>query len=172
MQPLAWAYLAALGLTMVSGGRPYYPLPLAAALMVAGTVAWTSVAARPRRTERAPHRSMSPQVHLLALPLLAARTVVATPIPALNDTLVETIGWPELTAQVADVVATPASPSEREDVVLLTGSYGEAGALDRYGPALGLPGAVLGTQQLCRLASSDRRRRHGRGDPCGRRSPG
>jgi hypothetical protein len=28
---------------------------------------------------------------------------------------------------------------EREHLVLLTGSYGEAGALDRYGPALDLP---------------------------------
>ena len=30
---------------------------------------------------------------------------------------------------------------EQSSVVLLTGSYGEAGALDRFGPALGLPPA-------------------------------
>ncbi len=137
VQPLAWAYLAALGLTMVSGGRPYYPLPLAAALTVAGAVAWSSVDARRHRTTGLLTLHVATGA-LLALPLLAARTVVATPIPALNDTLVETIGWPELTAQVAEVVAT-LPPREREDVVLLTGSYGEAGALDRYGPALGLP---------------------------------
>ena len=136
-RPLAWAYLAGIVLALASGGRPYYPLPLAAVLVVAGAVAWSSEQVAPRRV------AVLLAVHVvvggvLALPLLPARVLVDTPIPELNDALVETIGWPELTAQVADVVADlPAD--ERDDVVLLTGSYGEAGALDRYGPALGLP---------------------------------
>ena len=54
--------------------------------------------------------------------------------------MAETVGWPELADQVAAVVgALPAD--ERSTVVLLTGSYGEAGALDRFGPARGLPAA-------------------------------
>ena len=135
--PLAWAYVAALVLTLASGGRPYYPLPLASALIVAGAVAWSSADVRPRRTVAllGAHVVLGA---LLALPLLPARVVVTTPIPELNDTLVETIGWRQLTRQVTDAVAgLPASG--RDSVVLLTGSYGEAGALDRYGPELGLP---------------------------------
>ena len=64
-------------------------------------------------------------------------------IGPINDTHVETIGWPELVDDVAAVVATlPAT--EQRDVVLLTGSYGEAGAIDRHGPAAGLPRAYSG----------------------------
>jgi hypothetical protein len=36
------------------------------------------------------------------------------------------------------------SPAERETAVILTSNYGEAGAVDRYGPALGLPTAYSG----------------------------
>lgn len=135
--PLAWAYLAVLVLTLASGGRPYYPLPLAAALIVAGTVAWSSTGVAPRWVAALLALHVVTGT-LLALPLLPARTMADTPIPELNGALIETIGWRELTAQVADVVARlPAG--ERDNVVLLTGSYGEAGALDRYGSEHGLP---------------------------------
>jgi 4-amino-4-deoxy-L-arabinose transferase-like glycosyltransferase len=135
--PLGWAYVAALVLTFATGGRPYYPLPLAAVLVVAGMVALAErdVASRAQGRLLGAHVAIS---SVMALPLLPAAVLVRTPIVALNDTLVETIGWPELAAQVAEVVnQLPAE--ERRDVVLLTGSYGEAGALDRYGPAHGLP---------------------------------
>jgi 4-amino-4-deoxy-L-arabinose transferase-like glycosyltransferase len=135
--PLGWAYVAALVLTFVSGGRPYYPLPLAAVLVVAGMVALD----QQDLGERGRARLLTVHVvasAVIALPLLPPDILVRTPIPALNDTLIESIGWPELAAQVA-VVVERLPDDEREDVVLLTGSYGEAGALDRYGPALGLP---------------------------------
>lgn len=74
----------------------------------------------------------------LSLPVLPVGVLAATPIGEVNDTLVEQVGWPALAQQVADVVADlPAGEAER--AILLTGSYGEAGALDRYGPELGLP---------------------------------
>jgi 4-amino-4-deoxy-L-arabinose transferase-like glycosyltransferase len=135
--PLGWAYLAALVLTFASGGRPYYPLPLAAVLVIAGMVALD----QPDRADRGPGRLLAAHVvvsAVVALPLLPAAVLVRTPIPALNDSLIETIGWPELTEQVAAVVRQ-LPDEEREHLVLLTGSYGEAGALDRYGPALDLP---------------------------------
>lgn len=135
--PLGWAYLVALVLTFATGGRPYYPLPLAAVLVVAGSVslARRDPPGRPRATFLALHVVTSAAV---ALPLLPPAALVRTPIPMLNDTHVESMGWPELAEQVAAVVER-LPDEERQDVVLLTGSYGEAGALDRYGPALGLP---------------------------------
>jgi len=70
----------------------------------------------------------------IALPLLPVSAGTAN----LNEAVAETVGWPELTRQVAGVVrALPAG--ERDSVVILTASYGEAGAIDRFGPALGLP---------------------------------
>ncbi len=140
--PLPWAYVAALVLTLISGGRPYYPLPLAAVLIVAGAVTWAA------QDASGPKVTALFGVHvvtgaLVALPLLPAQVVVDTPIPRLNDTLVETIGWRQMTAQVADIVAAlPAH--ERDNVLLLAGSYGEAGALDRYGPAYDLPAPYSG----------------------------
>jgi len=75
---------------------------------------------------------------VIALPVLPPAALVRTPIPAVNDTLTETLGWPELAAQIAAVVGQ-LPEDERANVVLLTRTYGEAGALDRYGPSLGLP---------------------------------
>lgn len=127
---------------LVSGGRPYYPLPLAAALMVAGVVAWSQQDLRPRavRGLLAAHVAVSA---VLGLPLLPAEVVVDTPIPELNDTLSETIGWEELAQQVHAVVEEQTEHGHGA-VVLLAGSYGEAGALDLYGPRLGLPPVFSG----------------------------
>lgn len=135
--PLGWSYVAALVLTFAVGGRPYYPLPLAATLLVAGTIAWSQRQTSPRAVAGllVVHVAFGAVV---GLPLLPADVVVNTPIPQVNDTLVETMGWQDLAQQVATVVERlPAD--ERDDVVLLAGTYGEAGALDRYGPELGLP---------------------------------
>jgi hypothetical protein len=53
------------------------------------------------------------------------------------------LGWPELAAQTARAWRSiPAA--QRADTVLLARNYGEAGALDFYGPALGLPQALSG----------------------------
>jgi hypothetical protein len=50
----------------------------------------------------------------------------------------DTVGWPQLVAQVAAVYAQ-LSPAQQQTSVILVSNYGEAGALDLYGPALGLP---------------------------------
>jgi hypothetical protein len=140
--PLGWAYIAALVLTFVTGGRPYYPLPLAAVLVVAGMVAL----AQQDPGERSRARLLTVHViasAVIALPLLPPPVLVRTPIPVLNDTHVESLGWPELVEQVAATVDR-LPENDRENLVLLTGSYGEAGALDSYGPALDLPAPYSG----------------------------
>lgn len=72
----------------------------------------------------------------LALPLLPRSTAEVT--ANLNEAVAETIGWPELVDQVAAVVGQ-LPEEEQTSVVLLAASYGEAGALDRFGRARGLP---------------------------------
>jgi len=55
----------------------------------------------------------------------------------------ETVGWPQLTRQVADVYdALPGN--QRGDASIFTSNYGEAGALAIYGPASGLPQPLSG----------------------------
>ncbi|HKC51219.1 MAG TPA: glycosyltransferase family 39 protein, partial [Myxococcota bacterium] len=50
-------------------------------------------------------------------------------------------GWRELAQEVARVYAT-LSPEERGKAVVLGRNYAEAGAIDYFGPALGLPRAI------------------------------
>ena len=139
-RPLVWAWPVALALVFASGGRPYYLFPLTLVVGLAGLVA----------RDREP-AGMRPLVLLvpanallslpLALPVLPEST--ATPIASVNEAVAETIGWPDFVAQVATAVdGLPAH--ERDDVVLLAASYGEAGAIDRFGPEHGLPHAYSG----------------------------
>lgn len=139
-RPLLWAYVAALILTFVSGGRPYYPLPLAVAVVVAGAVAAQTASRRWLAGLVATNALIALP---LSLPLLPAEALARTPIGEINDTQVETIGWPQLVDDVAAVVER-LPPDERDRVVLLAGTYGEAGALDRYGPTVGLPEVYSG----------------------------
>ena len=76
----------------------------------------------------------------LALPLAPSRSLRTLPIATVNEAVAETVGWPQLVDQTVRVVATLA-PSERAHLMLLTGSYGEAGAIDLFGPPRGLPPA-------------------------------
>jgi hypothetical protein len=65
------------------------------------------------------------------------------PLQNINYDLGETIGWPRMVGEIARVYRS-LPPRERRRAVILTSNYGEAGAVDRYGPALGLPAAWSG----------------------------
>jgi hypothetical protein len=68
---------------------------------------------------------------------------------AVNGEAVEMIGWDDLTDQVAEVYA--AIPAEEKPLtVILAGNYGEAGALNLYGPAYDLPPVISGANSLWR----------------------
>ena len=135
LRALLWAWPAGLAVVFATGGRPYYALPLTVLITLAGVVT----------TDRTPSQSLRPHLAIngffslvFAVPLLPLSTTSFT--AELNEAVAETVGWPELVAQVDEVVDDlPAA--EQRDVVLLAATYGEAGAIDRFGPALGLPAA-------------------------------
>jgi hypothetical protein len=80
-------------------------------------------------------------VGLLVMPVAPIGSRVWKITSKLHDQFREEIGWPDLANSVADVYRSlPAE--ERERAGILTGNYGEAGALNLYGPALGLPHAM------------------------------
>jgi hypothetical protein len=121
-------------LFFVLGGKPYYLAGLFPLLLAAGAqpvVDWTW--------------SWVPAALLvLSLPALAFALpilpVAATgPVIDVNYDVGETIGWPMMVRQVAAAHAKlpPGTP-------IVASNYGEAGAVDRYGPALGLPSAYSG----------------------------
>lgn len=83
---------------------------------------------------------------VLLLPTLPADRLPGFAV-AMNYDSGETIGWPAFTDSLAAVYRRlPAG--ERRRAVFLTGNYGEAGALDRYGPARGLPRTYSGHNSM------------------------
>jgi hypothetical protein len=129
---------------MAVGGKPYYLAGLLPALIGAGATPAEQWLARGRQRARRAVLIAVIAVSALAgavisLPVLPARA--AGLAVALNPDVGETIGWPQLAGTVAAVYhRLPGRPH----AVILTQNYGEAGAIDRYGPALGLPSAYSG----------------------------
>jgi hypothetical protein len=80
---------------------------------------------------------------VLFLPLVPVRNLADTPIVAINYDAGETVGWPVFIQTIAGVYAS-LPVEERADTIVLAHNYGEAGAVDRYGPDLGLPRVYSG----------------------------
>jgi hypothetical protein len=136
-RPVAVAYLLLVAFYVVVGGKPYYAAGFYPALFAAGAV-WL---ARRREPGGLPLRRLLPAVAVAAalpLPLLLPVLPVSTinTVSAVNEDAGETYGWPTYAAQVLAVRGSlPAG--EQAKVVAVTGNYGEAGALERYGGAWG-----------------------------------
>ncbi|WP_084703689.1 ArnT family glycosyltransferase [Phaeacidiphilus oryzae] len=146
---LGWAYLVLVVLFTALAGKTYYLVALYPVLLAAGaqpTLDW--VRRRPERAGR--RRALLAAAVLLSLvdvvvslPVVPAAMLHATPITALDEPAGETVGWPVYVRQVAAVYrALPVA--ERSGAIVLTRNYGEAGAVDYFGPALGLPPAYSG----------------------------
>jgi hypothetical protein len=143
---LGWAYLVVLVLVVATGGREYYPAGAYPALVASGAIAVDGWLIRKpgRRSTVVWVAALSAVVTAaLGLPVYPVATLHATPQAAVNYDAGETVGWPAFARQVADVYQG-LPESERRTAVLLAGNYGEAGALDHYGPTNGLPPVYSG----------------------------
>jgi 4-amino-4-deoxy-L-arabinose transferase-like glycosyltransferase len=142
---VAWPVLAVL--FMATGGKPYYLAGMTPVLLAAGAqpaVDWTVRAhARARRGLLIVGMALSVLLLPITLPVLPASVVHDTPIVALNYDAGETIGWPAFVGEIAAVYQS-LPPDRRAHAIVLTGNYGEAGAVDRFGPAHGLPAGYSG----------------------------
>jgi len=142
---VAWPVLAIL--FMATGGKPYYLAGMFPVLLAAGAQPAADWAARQRARLR--HGLIIAGLAIgvlllpLTLPVLPVSVVHDTPIVALNYDAGETIGWPTFVSQIAAVYRS-LPPSQRPTTAVLTSNYGEAGAVDRFGPADGLPAAFSG----------------------------
>jgi 4-amino-4-deoxy-L-arabinose transferase-like glycosyltransferase len=159
---LGWCVVAILVLMIVQRAKPYYFVPAYTALYAAG--AWTVE----RATARAGRvwargavvaATVASGVALapLAKPLLPIERFVAyqaalglepgtaelTQVGRLPQFFADRLGWQELAETVARVHRTlPAE--DRARACVFGQNYGQAGAIDFYGPALGLPRAISG----------------------------
>jgi hypothetical protein len=145
-RPLAVTAVAvALG-QFALGGKSYYTGGIFTLLLAAGAVTVCGdLDHAPRR-----HLVAAGLTALLAFPftapVLPIQTMEAIGVRGINKELGEEIGWPELTDQVAAVYRT-LPDDQRVTAKVITASYGEAGAIDLYGEARGIPsGTVLSGQ--------------------------
>lgn len=149
---VAFLYLVPLALFALARGRGYYMAPAYPMLLAAGAVAWE------RWIEQLkPFAATGLRVAGGLLLVLAAvsSAMVALPIAPVNsrgwtisrrahDDFAEQIGWQELAQRVAEIYRS-LPEAERAHTAILANNYGEAGAIDLYGPALGLPPAISRT---------------------------
>lgn len=148
---LGWMYVVPFLLFLAAQGRSYYLGPAYPMLFAAGAGVW---------------EKWSPSLHERTALLVKAVTwgsvaiggvvfgAVMLPVAPVNsdlwkltsslhDDFVEEIGWPELAQTVASIRDSLPS-EERAGVGVLAGNYGEAGAIDLYGVAYGLPTVISG----------------------------
>ncbi len=148
---LGWMYVIPLVLMWWMQGRAYYLAPAYPMLLAAGMVRveqWrTSLAPKPARF--ALHTACTLLMiggvisAALMLPLAPINSVWWHTVSQVHDNFVEQIGWEDLVASVAEIYATvPAN--EQPTTAILASNYGEAGALNLYGPAYKLPTAISG----------------------------
>lgn len=139
-RPLAIAYAVLFVGFLATGGKAYYIAPMYSALLAAGSM-WFAALGLTGRRWMGGLTVVGILVGLfIALPLMPINS--ASTFDATGE-LGETVGWPELIDQVA-AVYEGIPLEQRSTAVILTSSYGEAGAIDILGPEAGLPNAVSG----------------------------
>lgn len=134
---------------LVERGRAYYPLPADSVAVAAGVVAlsgWLRDGSRRRLAVLAPLIALEAVVLVLGAPIVLPVRSTASMISSgvwKNSFYKDEIGWPELADQTARAwTSLPAA--ERADGAIVAGNYGEASALEYYGPARGLPSVLSG----------------------------
>lgn len=162
---LGWMWLVILACMLFLSGRVYYMTPAYPILFAAGGIAIQNWFERLRVA--AFLRPAFPILMLLTgavlapltLPILPVETFIrynqalgiATPrienhrMGPLHQIYADMFGWPEMAAEVARIYhSIPAE--ERARCGIFGQNYGQAGAIDFFGPKLGLPKAVSGHQ--------------------------
>ena len=158
---LGWIYLAVLAVLLSTNSKPYYSAPAFLILLPAGGVAIDALLSRvswkwPKPVCVSTLALGGAMLAPLALPVLPVETLIkyqsgigitvkteerggeSLKIP---QVLADRFGWPELTAQVAQVY-DQLTPEEKRNCVIGASNYGEAGAIDLFGKKYGLPAAI------------------------------
>jgi hypothetical protein len=152
---LGWLYLISFMLFLVMQGRSYYLGAAYPMLYAAGAVTWehwlnTRPQGRARVWKAATWAAVGLSV-LVAVGLMTPVAPVNSPLweisSSVHDNFSEQIGWPELVETVAQIY-NGLPEEERAQTGILTGNYGEAGAINLYGSEYGLPRAISGVNSL------------------------
>ncbi len=157
---LAWGFLGMLGLMILLKGKIYYVAPVYPMMIACGAVGLEQL------TERKNARWLRPAYALLTImlgglvapvifPILPVETFIAyarrigieqpriehQPEGRLPQIYADMFGWEERVRLVAAYYHS-LSPEEREATAIGAPNYGQAGAIDFFGPKYGLPKAI------------------------------
>jgi hypothetical protein len=161
---IGWAWIFAALVIVAMSPRVYYLFPAFPVLFAGGGVWWEHWLARPRLAWA---KFVYPALMLLggawlaplAIPVLAPETYIRyTKAIGLEQPRIEThelgplpqifadqFGWDEMAATVARAYNS-LPPEVRARTAIFAQSYGQAGAIDLFGPKYGLPPAISGHQ--------------------------
>jgi 4-amino-4-deoxy-L-arabinose transferase-like glycosyltransferase len=162
---LGVTYLVFLAVIMALKGKDYYLAPIYPMLFAAGGVLWEQwtesrrglrwvrfavpavvaalgVVAAPLVLPILPPERIAPYMEALGIKLARTENGMTGRLP---QHFSDEFGWPEMVETVAGVYnSLPAA--ERAKTAILAGNYGEAGAIDFFGPRYGLPKAISAHQ--------------------------
>jgi hypothetical protein len=147
-QVLVWIYIIALLIFLLMKGKSYYLAPAYPALLAGGSVI---IELFIRKKQLDWLKYIIPSLLLLIgtitspvwLPILSVEKIIKLGIANYRYDFREMIGWPELVESVSTVYNT-LSAEEKNKTEIITGNYGEAGAINHYRKKYGLPEASSG----------------------------
>jgi 4-amino-4-deoxy-L-arabinose transferase-like glycosyltransferase len=142
---LGWMYVIPFLLFLVNNGREYYLAAAYPMLLAMGSVRAVQWVSTFRRTPRnAMQRTFfiwlgvtGVYASLILVPWASGGPLRDFAL-AHNGDLREEIGWPDFVKTLA-LVRDQLPPEQRDGARILVGNYGEAGAVELFGPAYGLP---------------------------------
>jgi hypothetical protein len=162
LRMLGWMYIVPLVLFAVFKGRDYYFAPAYPMLYAAGSVFGERWLAGTRSGWATAVRTAAWVALVLDILLAVTFFLPVAPVNSawgrlafkLQGDYPEEIGWPELVQTVAQV--RDALPEQdRARLGILAGNYGEAGAINLFGPDYGLPRAMSGINSFWRQGYGD-----------------
>jgi hypothetical protein len=137
---------------LVQRAKSYYAGPVYPLLLAAGAISFERFLSG-HESERGRRRRVRWLIAALAissivaapfaLPVLPLDQMVHYHLDELRTDYADMVGWPELVGTL-DAAYRSLPPDERATARVLASNYGEAGAVDWFGPQLGLPPAISG----------------------------
>jgi hypothetical protein len=168
---LGWTFVIAIALFLITHGKDYYVAPAYVVVLAAGAVAAEQLLARVGFTRRKLHTVLRAACFIwlvlgvgpllpLVLPVLSIETflryqshlpfeVPKTEQSFVGETLpqyyADEFPWPGMVEAVARVYHS-LTPEEQQRTAIFGNNYGQAAAIDFFGPQYGLPKAISGHQ--------------------------
>ncbi len=144
----AIAYLVLVALLIVSSGKAYYAAGLLPVLVAAGGVSAERWIAGRAGAFKIVLTCVAVVLALainavIGLPIVSASALGSSLVEKLNPDAGSQVGWPSFMTAV-DNTYTAIPTADRNHAIIFTSSYAEAGAVDKFGAALGLPQAFSG----------------------------